>query len=125
MVRAKIILVQKRGYIAANPFHWDRVELNLPGTETYRPHLPWVMKIRWDGHLAAELFKYVEDARVTAFCLELCWAAVQRFSRVCANLGIQDRAAKQTWPSITPGPWDGTVCHANGGGLSGCVSQEK
>ena len=108
-----------------NPFHWDRVELNLPGTAGYRPHLPWVMKVRWDGHLAAELFKYVDDARAMAFCLELCWAAVRRFSTMCSHLGIQDRAAKRTWPSITPGPWAGTVCHTDGGEVSGRVSQEK
>ena len=70
------------------PFLLGSGRAQSSGVETYRPHLPWVMKIRWNRLLAAELFKYVEDARVTAFCLELCWAAVQRFSRVCANLGI-------------------------------------
>ena len=108
-----------------NPFHWTQVELNLPGSDTYRPHLPWVMKVRWDGHLAAKLFKYVGDVRVTAFCLELCLSAVQRFSSICAHLGIQDRAAKRAWPSTTPGPWAGTVCHTDGGEVSGCFSQEK
>jgi hypothetical protein len=29
----------------ANPFHWDRVVLNLPGAKGYRADLPWVMKI--------------------------------------------------------------------------------
>ena len=55
-----------------NPFHWFWVDINLPGPENYRPHLPWAMKVRWDGHLAAELFKYADDTRVAAFCLELC-----------------------------------------------------
>ena len=108
-----------------NPFHWERVELNLPGSPTYRPFLPWVMKIRWDRHLAAELYKYVDDARVMGFCLELCWAAVRRFSQVCAHLGIQDRAAKRTWPSTTPGPWAGPVCHTDGGEVTGRVSEAK
>ena len=36
----------------ANPFHWVTVRLNLPGKKGYRSDLPWVMKIRWDGHLA-------------------------------------------------------------------------
>ena len=83
------------------------------------------MKTRWDGHLADELFKYVDDIRVTAFSLELCWAVVQRFLRICAHLGIQNRAAKRTWPSTAPGPWAGTVCHTDGGEVAGCVSQEK
>jgi hypothetical protein len=39
-----------------NPYHWDRVEYNLPGSKGYRADLPWVMKIRADGHLAAEIF---------------------------------------------------------------------
>ena len=45
----------------ANPFHWDRVVFNQPGSKGYRADLPWVMKIRWDGELAAEVFVYVDD----------------------------------------------------------------
>ena len=51
----------------SNPFHWDRVVLNLPGTKKYRSDLPWVMKIPWDGHLATELYIYVDDGRATGF----------------------------------------------------------
>ncbi len=47
----------------ANPFHWDRVVFNQPGSKGYRADLPWVMKIRWDGKLAAEVFVYVDDGR--------------------------------------------------------------
>ena len=47
----------------ANPFHWDRVVFNLPGSKGYRADLPWVMKIRWDSKLAAEVFVYVDDGR--------------------------------------------------------------
>jgi hypothetical protein len=36
-----------------NPYHWTRVEFNLPGSKGYRSDLPWVMKLREDGHLAA------------------------------------------------------------------------
>ena len=36
----------------ANPFYWECVILNLPGEGGYQPHLPWVMKLQWDGHLA-------------------------------------------------------------------------
>ncbi len=38
----------------ANSFHWDRVVFNLPGSKGYRSDLPWVMKIRADGHLVVE-----------------------------------------------------------------------
>ena len=40
----------------SNPFHWSRVVLNLPGENGYQPHLPWVTKLRWDGHPASEVF---------------------------------------------------------------------
>ena len=39
-----------------NPYHWARVEFNLPGSKGYRSDLPWIMKLREDGHLAVEIF---------------------------------------------------------------------
>ncbi|CAJ1926900.1 unnamed protein product [Cylindrotheca closterium] len=50
-----------------NAFRWDEVKLNLPGSSTYDPSLHWVFKIRWsDGKIAADLFIYVDDGRVTS-----------------------------------------------------------
>ncbi len=46
--------------VLSNPFHWDRAEVNLLGSKGYRLDLPWVMKTRADGHLAAEIFVYVD-----------------------------------------------------------------
>jgi hypothetical protein len=46
-----------------NPFHWEKVVFNLPGSKGYQADLPWVMKIRSDGELAAEVFVYVDDGR--------------------------------------------------------------
>ena len=92
-----------------NPFQWDRIELNLPGSETYDPSLPWVMKIRRDGKLGCEIYIYVDDGRVTGWCKLECWRAVQKFSRVLTTLGIQDASRKRTSPSTTPGPWAGGV----------------
>ncbi len=37
--------------VLSNPFHWNRVEFNLPGSRGYRPNWPWVLKIKFDGHL--------------------------------------------------------------------------
>lgn len=34
-----------------NPFHWEEIILNLPGLWNYDPTLPWVFKVRYDGHL--------------------------------------------------------------------------
>ena len=36
-----------------NPFAWDHVRMNLPGAEEYDATLPWVMKLRRDGNMAA------------------------------------------------------------------------
>ena len=47
----------------ANPFHWARVVLNLLGKDGYQPHLPWMMKLRWDGHLATEVSYHVDNGR--------------------------------------------------------------
>ena len=47
--------------VLANPFHWDRVELNLPSSKGYRSDLPWVMKIRCNSHLATEVYVYMDN----------------------------------------------------------------
>jgi hypothetical protein len=31
----------------SNPFHWERVALNLPGHGSYDPSQPWVQKVRY------------------------------------------------------------------------------
>ena len=54
MIKAKFIAYGDRR-IRTNPFHWDRVVLNLPGSADYNPSLPWVMKVRFDDHLACEV----------------------------------------------------------------------
>ncbi len=74
----------------ANPFHWDRVEFNLPGSKGYRPDLPWVMKIRSDGHLMAKIFKYVDDGQATGHCKDLTWRAARAYGSGCSRQGIQD-----------------------------------
>ena len=57
----------------SNPFHlhWERVIYNFPGTRGYHLGLPWVMKVCFDGHLACEVYVYVDDVRVTGHSREL------------------------------------------------------
>lgn len=96
----------------SNPFRWERVILNLPGSEGYDPSLPWVMKVRSDGHLACEIFVYVDDGRITGWCKLECWRAAQRFSAVLSSLGIQDAYRKRTPPTRGEEcafPWVGGV----------------
>ena len=44
-----------------NPFQWEAVKLNFPGSESYDPKLTWVMKVRTDGHLACKVYICVDD----------------------------------------------------------------
>ena len=55
-----------------NPFHWAHMVLSLPGEDGYQPHVPWVMKLRWDGQLSTEVFYYADNRRATGFCREIC-----------------------------------------------------
>jgi hypothetical protein len=109
----------------ANLFHWDRVVFNMPGSKGYRSDLPWVMKIRADGHLAAEIVVYMDNGRPTGHDQELTWKAAQAHGASCSRRGIQDALRKKTSPTMTPGPWAGTVTHTNGGSVMGMVLQEK
>jgi len=112
-VRLKLEVYGDRRALS-NTFHWDHVELNLPGSCGYRADLPWVMKIRADGFLAAEIFVYVDDGRVVAHSLDLAWRAARAYAAHCAKLGVQDASRKQMLPSRTPGPWAGMVTHTDG-----------
>jgi hypothetical protein len=73
-VRLKLVAYGDRRDLA-NPFHWDHVQLNLPGSPGYRADLPWVMKVRADGIIAAEIFEYVDDGRAIGHSAELAWRA--------------------------------------------------
>ena len=94
-----------------NPFHWEEIILNLPGSWNYDPTLPWVFKVRYDGHLGCKIYIYVDDGKVTGWCKVACWEAVSCFSKVLSKLGIQDACRKRTEPSVMPGPWASSVVH--------------
>jgi hypothetical protein len=47
----------------SNPFHWEKVRLNLPGSAAYEPTISWICKIRADDLVACELFTFVDDER--------------------------------------------------------------
>ncbi|KAL7530331.1 hypothetical protein ACHAXR_005038 [Thalassiosira sp. AJA248-18] len=110
MIKAKFIAYANREK-RCNPFHWEKVILNLPGAKGYNPRLPWVMKVRWDGNLACEVYVYVDDGRITGWSKIGCWRASRQFCAILTWLGIQDASRKRTGPSLDPGPWAGTVVH--------------
>ncbi|CAJ1960069.1 unnamed protein product [Cylindrotheca closterium] len=109
-----------------NAFRWDEVKLNLPGSSTYDPSLPWVFKIRWsDGKIAADLFIYVDDGRVTASNKLECKQATRQAASRLNGLGIQEAARKQRWGSQNPGAWAGSLVKTTEDSVSVFVSQEK
>ena len=55
----------------------------------YRPGLPWVMKVWFDGHLSCEIYVYVDDGQITEHCWELCWLAVRHTRARCMALRIR------------------------------------
>jgi len=81
-----------------NPFHWERIIYDLPGTKAYTLELPCVTKVRFDGHLACEVYVYVGDGRVTGHSREMCWVAARRFASRCSKGGVQDKARKRAPP---------------------------
>ena len=93
LIKLKFVAYGDRRLLT-NPFAWEEVQLNLPGSHGYNPSLPWVMKVRSDGHLASEVYVYVDDGRATGWSAQECWRAVRRFCGVCSHRGVQDASRK-------------------------------
>jgi hypothetical protein len=70
-------------------FQWEKVKLKLPGTEEYNPALLWILNLRANGTIAADIDGYVDDLWLTAPTKELAWQASARIAKVCAFLGLQ------------------------------------
>lgn len=109
-----------------NPLRWDRVVMNLPGSETYNPTMPWVY--RWDDEkatLAAFFGTYIDDIRSGGQTEQACWKASRRIASRINYLGQQDAARKRRPPSKKPGAWAGANCCTNEKGLFVTCSQKK
>jgi hypothetical protein len=67
-------LVQGKLCCPFNPFFFDLVRLNLPGSERYDPSIPRVSKVdSRSGRLAADMSTYVDDVRNTGSSALHCW----------------------------------------------------
>jgi hypothetical protein len=109
-----------------NPFRWDTVRMNLPGSKSYDPALPWVSKVRLgDNNIACDLVIFVDDLRVTGPTSDECWHAGQRAAQVLNHLGLQDAPRKRRGASQAPGPWTGTILRTDLNGVFVFVSQDK
>jgi len=114
-----------RGYEKAlsNPLRWDRVVLNLIGSETYNPALPQVFK--WNevaGKIAGDLKAYVDDLRAIGWSHEHAWQIARHIASRLQYLGIQDAARKRR---IDNGPWAGSVFISSVDKVQRTVSQSK
>jgi len=108
-----------------NAFQWEYVRLNLPGQKIYDPSLPWVSKVRQDGHIASDLFDYVDDLRPTGHDEEACWQATRKTGATVNHLGCQDASRKRRKPKKRPGAWAGSVVCTENGEVVVTVSQDK
>jgi hypothetical protein len=109
-----------------NAYRWDEVRMNLLGMHSYDPGLPWVSKIRLtDGTIAADLFVYVDDARITGATKDDCCTATCQAGSIFNSLGIQEAARKRRWPSRKPGAWAGSIVESTDQGVFVQVSDEK
>ena len=95
-----------------NPFFWDSIILNQPGSPTYDPSMPWIY--RWDSaHATLPGFfgTYIDDIRTGHGSEEVGCKLVscQVWSRI-NYLGQQDAARKQGQPSKVPRAWAGAKC---------------
>jgi hypothetical protein len=109
---------------ASNVFQWEEVRLNLPGMVEYDPSKAWVVKVREDGRVAADL---LDDFRPTGPDAEECCRASWRASSVCNHLGIQDAPRKRRGVSRSPGPWAGSMVYTyySEAGVRVLVSRKK
>ena len=78
LIHVKFIAYGERKYIL-KPFQWSHAKLNMPGHESYTPKLPWVTKVRSDGHLSTEVFIYVDDSLIIAHSELVGWQAAKLF----------------------------------------------
>ena len=109
VVIEEVVLGDRRD--TSNPYQWDRVRLNLPGTAGYDPSKTWIAKMRIDGLMASVLFTFVDDERVAGPTRELTYQASSRLAQIQAYLGVQDAARKVGECQQQPRSWAGAVVH--------------
>jgi hypothetical protein len=122
--RAKRVVLGDRAN-ARNPFRWNSVMSNLPGTWNYDPSMPKLYKQRIDGTLAGDLVIYIDDVRAISDSHEEAWRASSQVAKTCSWLGLQDAARKRRGPSTEPGAWAGTVMWGTEVDVKKMVTQER
>lgn len=112
----------------SNPFQWESLMLNLPGSAEYKPSQPWVMQLRADNSVASGMTCFVDDQRVTGEGDKRVREAGHAISTRESYMGLQDALRKLRHPegSQRPGAWAGVnVLVEEDGAVAVTVSQEK
>jgi hypothetical protein len=94
-----------------NPFYWDKVVLNLPGTLDYRPGMPVVYK--WDsvrGCMASFFGTYIDDIRSGGASEMACRTTTHRIASRINYFGQQDAVRKRGHAAKVPRAWAGAKC---------------
>jgi hypothetical protein len=110
----------------SNPFVWDKVILNLPGSPNFDPTHPKVIK--WDSKnnwTACDLVVFVDDLRGSGPTVELTWALSRTVASRIQYLGIQEASRKRRPPTRSPGAWAGVVFRTSASNVHVMVSQDK
>jgi hypothetical protein len=97
----------------SNPFFWDCVKLNLPGTKAYDPSMPWVY--RWnsrDSQMASFFGTYIDDIRGGGASEIACRQTIHRTASRINYLGQQDAPRKRGQATQSPRAWAGSKCKA-------------
>lgn len=108
-----------------NAMCWDRVVLNLPGSQDYNPTMPWVSRVCPDGMLAGSIPAFVDNLCPIGTSEEHCFRVLHQTASCFGYLGIQNAFQRTRPPSQTPGAWARVIAVANGKGVSVSTSQEK
>jgi hypothetical protein len=83
MLARVIELAKNPRHDTTSPFNWEKVVLNLPSSEGYKPSLPRVMLIRPDGLTADGCLTFFDDGRVYGPNKHI---VQQAFHHICAKV---------------------------------------
>ena len=117
-------MIQGDRWCFSNPFRWNGLLVNLPGSDSYNPEKPRICKT-WDQVLAAMLEAYVDDVRVLDSSESGCRNATRRASQILQYLGQQDACRKYRPPHTSPGPWCGLFVATRDDNVWVYVSDDK
>jgi hypothetical protein len=94
--------VKRGNHLSAhNPYFYKHLRLNLPGSDSYQPSLPWVSKINSiTGHFAGNVKTYVNDKRPTGSSYTHCRAVTRHTASTLSYLGMQDTSRKWDAPLL-------------------------